>query len=70
MEAMLGISLYNCLHLKLTKKLCLSYYLLWFLFNKIGEQEGGTCSAREQGKKGKGTKAMYSHVSKCKNDKK
>jgi hypothetical protein len=40
MEAMLGISLYNYLHLKLAKTICLSYYLLCFLFNKIGEEEG------------------------------
>jgi hypothetical protein len=41
MEAVLGISLYRYLHLKLAKTLCLSYYLLRFLFNKFGEQEGG-----------------------------
>jgi hypothetical protein len=44
MEAMLGISLYSYLYLKLAKMLCLSYYLLCFLFNKIGE-EGRTGSA-------------------------
>jgi hypothetical protein len=38
MEAMLGISLYSYLYLKLAKTLCLSYYLLCFLFNKIGEE--------------------------------
>jgi hypothetical protein len=37
MEAMLGISLYSYLYLKLAKMLCLSYYHLCFLFNKIGE---------------------------------
>jgi hypothetical protein len=41
-EAMLGISLYSYLYLKLAKMLCLSYYWLCFLFNNIGEQEGGT----------------------------
>jgi hypothetical protein len=45
MEAMLGISLYSCLYLKLAKMLCLSYYLLCFLFNKTEEEEGGTGSA-------------------------
>jgi hypothetical protein len=35
MAAILGILL------KLAKMLCLSYYFLCFLFNKIGEQEGG-----------------------------
>jgi hypothetical protein len=42
MEAMLEISLYSYLYLKLAKTVCLSYYLPCFLFNKIGEQEGGT----------------------------
>jgi hypothetical protein len=44
MEAMLGISLYSYLYPKLAKMLCLSYYLLSFLFNKIRE-EGRTSSA-------------------------
>jgi hypothetical protein len=48
MEAILGISLYSYLYLKLAKTLCLSYYLLCFLFNKIGE-EGGTGSAPAEG---------------------
>jgi hypothetical protein len=62
MEAMLGISLYSYLYLKLAKLLCLSYYL----FKKIREQEDGTGSAR----KGEGVaQTMYTHVSKCKNDK-
>jgi hypothetical protein len=38
MEAMLGISLYSYLYLKVAKTLCLSYYLLHFFFNKIREQ--------------------------------
>jgi hypothetical protein len=45
MEAMLKISLF---YLKLAKTLCLSYYLLCFLFNKIGE-ECRTGSAWKQG---------------------
>jgi hypothetical protein len=45
MEAMLRISLYSYFYLKLAKMLCLSYYVLCFLFNKIGEQEGRTGSA-------------------------
>jgi translation initiation factor 2 beta subunit (eIF-2beta)/eIF-5 len=49
MESMLGISLYSYLYLKLAKMLCLSYYVLCFLFNKIEEEEDGTGSAREQG---------------------
>jgi hypothetical protein len=46
-EAMLGISLYHYLYLKLAKMLCLSYYFLCFLFNKIGE-EGRTGSDWKQ----------------------
>jgi hypothetical protein len=48
MEPMLGISLYSYLFLKLAKMLCLSYYLLCVLFNKIGE-EGKTDSACKRG---------------------
>jgi hypothetical protein len=44
MEAMLGISPYPYVSHKLAKMLSLSYYILCFLFNKIGE-EGGTGSA-------------------------
>jgi hypothetical protein len=44
MEAMLGISLYSYPYLKLAKMLCLSYYCLCLLINKIGE-EGRTGSA-------------------------
>jgi hypothetical protein len=47
MEARLGISLYSYPYLKLAKRLCLSYYLLGFLFNKIGE-EGRTGSVWKQ----------------------
>jgi hypothetical protein len=49
MEAMLGISRYSHLYLKLGKMLCLSYYLLCFLFNKI-VQEGRTGSAWKWGR--------------------
>jgi hypothetical protein len=37
MEAMLGISLYSYPYVKLAKTLCLSYYCLCLLFNKIEE---------------------------------
>jgi hypothetical protein len=56
MEAKLGISLYGYLYLKLAKTLCLSYYLLYFLFNRIGEQEGGTGS---DWKLGRGPNNVY-----------
>jgi hypothetical protein len=48
MEAMIGISLYNYPYLKLAKTLCLFYYQVYLLFNKIGE-EGRTGSAWKQG---------------------
>jgi hypothetical protein len=76
MEATLGISWYRCLYPKLAKTPCLSYYLLCFLFNKIGE-EGGTGSAWKCGVGGGGGVGgwgawggggiTYTHVSKCKN---
>jgi hypothetical protein len=43
-----------------------------FFFNKVGEQEGGTGSARnwEVGVGGGGgVQTVYTHVSKCKNNK-
>jgi hypothetical protein len=66
MEAMLGMSLYSYLYLKLGKTLCVSYYRLCFLFNKIREQEGGTGFAG----RGRVAQTMYTHVSKCKKQKK
>jgi hypothetical protein len=36
MEAILGISLYSYLYFKVAEAVCLSYYLLYFLFNEIG----------------------------------
>jgi hypothetical protein len=46
---------------------CFSYYHLWFFFYKTREQEGGTGSAW---KLGVGVaQIMYTHVSKCKNNK-
>jgi hypothetical protein len=70
METTLGISLYSYLYLKLAKTLCLSYYFLWFLFNKIREQEGRNRSARKWKGQGKEVvQTMYTHVSKCKTNK-
>jgi hypothetical protein len=64
-ESMPGISLYSYLYLKLAKMLYLSYYLLHFPFNKIGE-EGRTGSAwkqggwgRERGQGGEKAQTMY-----------
>jgi hypothetical protein len=67
MEAMLGISPYIYLYLKLAKTLCLSYYLLCFLFNKIREDKGRTDSSRQN--LWGGAQPMCTHVSKCKNNK-
>jgi hypothetical protein len=66
MEAMLGISLYSYLYLKLAKKIGLSYYLLCFLFIKVEEQEGGTGFGQ---KRVEGEQPTYTHVSKCKKGK-
>jgi hypothetical protein len=72
----LGILLYNYLYLKLAKMLFFLYYLLCFLFNKIGEQDGRTRSAwkpdwwvvmgKEEEAGGKVTQTMYTHMNKCK----
>jgi hypothetical protein len=45
MVTTLEISLYSYLYFKLAKLLRFSYYLLYFLFNKFGKQEGRTGSA-------------------------
>jgi hypothetical protein len=62
MEAMLGISLCSYLYSKLAKTICLSYYLL----NKIREED-----RTDSAWKGYGgvAQTMYTHISKCKNDK-
>jgi hypothetical protein len=63
------------LYLKLAKTICLSYYLLCFLSNKIREHEGRTGSAQKQGwgiggwEEGEVAQLIYTHVSKCKIDK-
>jgi hypothetical protein len=66
MEAILAITLCSYLYLKLAKMLCLSYYLLCFLLNKIEYKRA------EQVLPGRGWKVaqtMYTHKNKCKNDK-
>jgi hypothetical protein len=69
MEAMLGISLYNYPYLKLAKTLCLSYYLLCFLLNKIGYKRVEQVLPRSRVWWGEVAQTMYTHVSKYKNDK-
>jgi hypothetical protein len=46
MEITQGNSLCSYLYLKLAKMPCFSFYVLWFFFYKIKEQEGRTGSAR------------------------
>jgi hypothetical protein len=68
-EAMLGISLYSYPYLKLAKTLCLSYYCLCLLFNKIGEK-GRTVSAWKQGgsgENGPNNICTYEYMNKEKN---
>jgi hypothetical protein len=67
MEVMLGISLYSYLYLKLAKILCLSYYLLCFLLNKIREE--GRTEVRGRGERGRRqggemAQTMYAHMNK------
>jgi hypothetical protein len=49
METTQEISLYSYRYLKVAKMTYFSYYLLWFFFYKIGEQEGRISSAWRQG---------------------
>jgi hypothetical protein len=49
MDITQGISLYSYFYPKLAKKLCFSYYLLCFFFNKIGEQDDEPGSALKRG---------------------
>jgi hypothetical protein len=68
MEAMLVISLCSYLYPQPSKTICFSYYLTCFCFNKI--EEGGTGSAWKRGLGGREVaQTMYTHVSKCKNNK-
>jgi hypothetical protein len=65
-------SLNSYFYLKLAKTLCLSYYLLCFLFNKIEDCGAGPAWKLEfggMGSEGEVAPTMYTHVSKCKNDK-
>jgi hypothetical protein len=47
METTQEISSYSCVYLKLAKRPCFPYYLLWFFLNKIGEHGGRTGSAKK-----------------------
>jgi hypothetical protein len=67
MEAMLRISLYSYLYLKLAKMTCLSFYLL-FSLQQNQRTRGLNRFCLEAGREGRWHK-QYTHVSKCKNDK-
>jgi hypothetical protein len=58
MEAMIGISLYSYLYLKLAKMLCLSCYLLFSLQQNWRRGQNRFClearGPREEGEKGEG----------------
>jgi hypothetical protein len=69
MEAMLEISLYSYLYFKLAKTLCLSYYSLCFLFNKIGYKSSQQDMSGRGSVRGEVAQRMYTRVSKYKNDK-
>jgi hypothetical protein len=49
MQISQGNSLYSYLYLKQAKISCFSFYLFSFFFYKIGEQDGKTCPAQEEG---------------------
>jgi hypothetical protein len=68
MEAMLGISLYSYLYLKLAKNAMSFLLSLMFFLNKIGEEEGGNRFSLEAAG-GLGGHKQCIHMSKCKNDK-
>jgi hypothetical protein len=54
MEAMLGISLYTHVYLKLTKMLCLSYYLNVFSSTKLEKRAEQVLPGSECGRGGRG----------------
>jgi hypothetical protein len=62
MKAMLGISLYSYTYLKLAKTLCISYYYLYLIFKKIGEESrtdsaGSEVEGRQRRGQGRGWEA-------------
>jgi hypothetical protein len=72
LETTLGISLYSYLYPKIAKTICLSYYLLCFLLNKIREK-GKTVSTWKRWlgrlKGGEVAPTVYIYVTTCKNSK-
>jgi hypothetical protein len=68
MEAMLGISLYSYLYLKLGKMIGL-YYLLRFLFNSENKRAEQVLLRSGEESRGEVAQTMCTHVSKCKKDK-
>jgi hypothetical protein len=66
MKTIHGLFLYSYLFFKVAKMPCFSYYLSCFFFYEIGKQEP-FCPDMRGG--GEVAQIIYSHVSKCKNDK-
>jgi hypothetical protein len=64
-----NLSVYLSLSQTRKKYIHLSYYLLSFLFSKIRQEEGRAVSSWKLGKECLMAQAMYTHVSKCRNDK-
>jgi hypothetical protein len=70
MEAALGISLYSYLHLKLAKTHLIISYV--FSSRKSENKRAEQVQPRKRGvsgRKGEVAQTMYTHISKCKNDK-
>jgi hypothetical protein len=66
MEAMLGISLYSYLYLKLAKTPCFSF--IFFLQQNQRTREWNRFSLETGGVGQEMAQIMHTHVSKCKND--
>jgi hypothetical protein len=72
MEAMIGISLYSYPYLKQAKMLCLSYYCLCLLFNKLEKRaeqvlRGSKAGDGREWGRGQGeevAQTMYAHMNK------
>jgi hypothetical protein len=68
METIQEIFLYSYLYLKLAKTACFPYYLLYFFFTKAENKMAEQILSGGQGM-GEMAQIIYTHVSKCKNDK-
>jgi hypothetical protein len=69
LEATLGISLYNYLYLKLAKHYVFLIIFYVFSSRKLENKRAEQVLHRQGGKGEEVAQTMYSHVSKCNNDK-